>query len=212
MQKQQLYKKDNCVSMTKGVAIVLMVLAHAHFSHLGGVVINMFHMPLFFLMSGYCFKASNLCDFKGYTWKRIKGAYWPFVKWGMVFLLLHNFLYAINIYNGDYGFRGEVSQIYTLKDIFKHTVLIVLSMNLAEPLLGGYWFLHSYFFASFIAFAVIWICRKRLSATLAGGCMLLIIGMLLKYFDAGIPYYIKAKELMAASFIVLGFSYRNREP
>ena len=52
--------RDHGVSIAKGIAIILMVLAHTRFSQYGGFYINMFHMPLFFFMSGYCFKEKYL--------------------------------------------------------------------------------------------------------------------------------------------------------
>ena len=45
--------KDNSVSIAKGIAIILMVLAHTRFSEYGNYWINMFHMPLFFFFAGY---------------------------------------------------------------------------------------------------------------------------------------------------------------
>lgn len=200
--------------MTKGVAIILMVMAHARVSHYGIVFINMFHMPLFFIMSGYCFKESYLYDFKGFAWKRIKGAYWPFVKWGLLFLLLHNFFYSVNIYNDEFGFRGTVSHIYSWREIAHHASRIVLSMNDPEQLLGGYWFLHSYFFASFIAFTVIWLCRKRSRICLLWCWIALLLACMgFKYFSYVIPHfvrdYVSAREFLAASFIVSGFVIKH---
>lgn len=161
--------RDKSVSMTKGVAIILMVLAHTGFSRLGDSYINMFHMPLFFFFSGYCFKNVYLNDFRGYFIKRMKGAYWPFVKWGIIFLLLHNVFFALNIYNGEYGFNGKVSQVYTITDFLKNGAFIIGSMSHAERLLGGYWFLHTYFFAAFFTFFTIWLFKKIKVPTITGG-------------------------------------------
>lgn len=204
-------KKDASVSMAKGAAIILMVLAHSHFSHFGGVFINMFHMPLFFFLSGYCFKDTYLQDFKGFAWKRIKGAYWPFVMWGLLFLLLHNFFFSIDIYNGEYGFQGVVSQVYSRKETVRHALRIVLSMSGAEQLLGGYWFLHSYFFASFIAYAAIWISTKWLHFNPVWWLpALLVLCVLSSYFHLGIHDYVEAKELLAAFFILSGYLYKRQ--
>lgn len=82
--------RDNSISMTKGLAIILMVISHAPFSKIGWQFISMFHMPLFFIVSGYCFKENYLNDSCIYLRKRIKGAYWPYVKYQLLFLLLHN--------------------------------------------------------------------------------------------------------------------------
>lgn len=75
--------RDNTVSIAKGFAIVLMVLAHTCFCDTGDKWINMFHMPLFFFFAGYCFKDKYLTDFRTFAIKRITGLYKPYVKWSL---------------------------------------------------------------------------------------------------------------------------------
>ena len=147
--------RDNSVSIAKAFAIMLMVLAHTWFMDIGNKWINMFHMPLLFFMAGYCFKDKYLTDFKSFAIKRVTGLYKPFVKWGLVFLVLHNVFFYLNIYNSDYGFRGNASQIYSLTDFAKHAIMIVISMSGQEQLLGGYWFLKSLVVGSLIAYCFI---------------------------------------------------------
>lgn len=108
-----------------------------------------------------------------------------------------------------YGFQGVVSELYTIQDYLRHAVLIVGSMQGEEQLIGGYWFLHTYFFAVFISFVTIWLFRKNLRLLLAGGGVLLIIGLLMAKFSLRIPYYIKSREILASAFIVTGFAYRH---
>lgn len=142
------------VSIAKGIAIILMVTAHARCGLWWQYYINMFHMPLFLFMSGYCFKEAHLSDTKGFVIKRIKGVWWPFVKWQLIFLLLHNVFFALNIYNGEYGFRGEVSHEYGLMETLKNAFYIVTTMSHGEQLLGGFWFLKSLFFGSIIFYFI----------------------------------------------------------
>lgn len=52
--------KDNSVSIAKGIAIILMVLAHTRFSEYGNYWINMFHMPLFFSLLDIVLKINIL--------------------------------------------------------------------------------------------------------------------------------------------------------
>lgn len=61
---------DNSVSFAKGIGIMLMVLGHTFFSAYGNALVYMFHMPLFFFLSGYCFRESHLKDFRIYAKKR----------------------------------------------------------------------------------------------------------------------------------------------
>lgn len=77
-------RKDDSISVAKGLAILLMVLAHAGFPEYGNRMIYMFHMPLFFFISGYLFKDCYLFDLKAFITQRIKKLYIPFVKYGVL--------------------------------------------------------------------------------------------------------------------------------
>lgn len=44
--------KDDFITIAKGIGIILMVLGHSGFYDYGNAVIHMFHMPLFFFVSG----------------------------------------------------------------------------------------------------------------------------------------------------------------
>lgn len=52
--------RDDKVTIAKGIGILLMVAAHAGIPDMISKFIVMFHMPLFFFMSGYCFKEKYL--------------------------------------------------------------------------------------------------------------------------------------------------------
>lgn len=196
---------DNSVSFAKGVGIMLMVLGHTFFSDYGYTLIYMFHMPLFFFISGYCFKDSHLENFRNYAQKRFSRIYITFVKWGLIFLLLHNVFYYFNIYNDLYGFEGVTSQLYSLSDYLKKTFLILFCLSGNEQLLGGYWFLHTMFFASFIFYGLL-----KLKMPVVGGIVALLLSTLM-YFR-GIPViniYCGAKEFLAVACMIAGYLYKS---
>ncbi|WP_091851509.1 acyltransferase family protein [Prevotella communis] len=195
----------NSVSFAKGIGIMLMVLGHTFFSVYGYTVIYMFHMPLFFFLSGYCFRVSHLEDFRNYAQKRVSRIYVPFVKWSLIFLLLHNIFFHLNIYNDTFGFEGEVSQLYSVSDYLKKTFFIFFCLSGNEQLLGGYWFLHTMFFASFIFYGLL-----KLKIPIIGGVVTLLLSVLL-YFK-GIPVvniYCGPKELFAVSCMMAGYLYKS---
>lgn len=197
--------RDNSVSIAKAFAIMLMVLAHTWFLDIGNKWINMFHMPLFFFMAGYCFKDKYLTDFKSFAIKRVAGLYKPFVNWSIVFLVLHNVFFYLNIYNSDYGFRGNVSQLYSLTDFAKRAIMIVTSMSGSEQLLGGYWFLKSLFVGSIIAYFFI---RYVKNSVIRG---VLAITIIMSAFNLSIPFFhISGREFMAALIFTIGYSYKKR--
>ena len=197
---------DDSVSFAKGIGIMLMVLGHTFFSAYGYRVIYMFHMPLFFFLSGYCFKKVHLEDFRNYAKKRISRIYVPFVKWGLIFLLLHNIFFHLNIYNDTFGFEGVVSQLYGVSDYLKKAFLIFFCLSGNEQLIGGYWFLHTMFFASFIFYGLL---RLKMPPIVGGGVALLISVLL---FFKGIPVvniYCGAKEFFAVSCMMAGYMYKS---
>ena len=159
MEDRQKEVRNDAVSVAKGIAIILMVMAHARCPIWWQQYINMFHMPLFFFFSGYCFKTIYLDQPKIFTIKRLKGIYWPYVKWSLLFLLLQNVFFYLNIYNDEYGFRGNVEHLYDLKEYTKHALSIFTRMSGHEQLLGGYWFMHSMFFGSFIFYLTLLMCK-----------------------------------------------------
>lgn len=52
--------RDDKVVIAKAIGIMLMVAGHASLPYFVARFIYMFHMPLFFFVSGYCFKESHL--------------------------------------------------------------------------------------------------------------------------------------------------------
>lgn len=149
--------RENRITIAKAIAIILMVMCHAGFgsvSHQGAAFINMFHMPLFFFVSGYCFKEKYLSDGRKYTVNKIKGLYMPFVKWSLLFLILHNVFFYLDIYSDVYGWKGIVSHLYGIKETLFCAAKIVIAMNETEQLLGGYWFIKELFIGAFVSLLV----------------------------------------------------------
>lgn len=142
---------EDRITIAKAIAIMLMVICHAGLPSVPSHFIVMFHMPLFFFVSGYCFKDKYLTDNRRFVVNKIKGLYVPFVRWSLLFLLLHNVFFHLNLYNGEYGFHGEVSHLYGWKEVVINAAKIMVSMSETEQLLGGYWFLKQLFVGSILS-------------------------------------------------------------
>lgn len=142
----------NKISIAKGIGILLMVVGHPGCPSMMRDFIYMFHMPLFFLISGYCFKDKYLFDFKLFAKKRISGLYIPFVKYCLLFLLLHNVFYEVGLFNSEYG-TGIASIKYDLKTFAVHLVQIPFLINY-EQLISPLWFVAALFVGYFIFYSV----------------------------------------------------------
>ena len=161
----------NTLSYLKGMAIILMVLGHCGcgIPYLRSFI-YMFHMPLFFLLSGFCFKEKYLQHPKVYLWKRVKRLYWPYVKYGLVFLWLRNVFFAIHAYDENYGWLNERLTIVEGLNISKH---IILHMGGVDCLLAAFWFLRILFLGTIIAYSFKFILRNTIIAAIL--CLLIAI-------------------------------------
>ena len=169
--------RDNTTSIAKAFGIILMVIGHAGCPGYMHDFIYQFHIPLFFFFSGYCFKDKYLCDFRTYAKRKITGIYFPFIKYALIFLLLHNLFFHLDIYNESYGYNGASSVLYTTRDILFRIFKITTSMSYEERLLGGYWFLKILFCTSFLGYAFYRFLKKP--AIQAAGIAIIYISTIL---------------------------------
>lgn len=152
---------NNGITYLKALGITLMVLGHSMCSIPYAITfITMFHMPLFFIASGYCFNEKYLTTPWTFFRKRVKGLYVPFVKWGLLFALLRPIFFILHIYDTTYGLNGVGATRGNWLDILHSCWIIVTQMRGADWLLGGYWFLNALFFGSMIAWGTIRLSKK----------------------------------------------------
>jgi fucose 4-O-acetylase-like acetyltransferase len=198
--------RDRSISITKGIAIILMVLGHARCPEAVNNYLAMMRMPLFFFMSGYCFKEKYLEDSLPYMKRRVTGIYWPYLKWSLFFLMIHNLCFYANIYSDEYGFHGRTSILYTTSDYIQHAISIVTKMQGHERLLGGFWFLKSLFVGSLIFY----VTRRVFRSPYISIPFLLALTVFLSFMNWKIPYFaIGARETLGALFLMVGHVYKT---
>ena len=158
--------RDSAMSICKGLAIILMVVGHAEAPELVTNFIYTFHMPVFFIAAGYFFSRRHAADPWGFIGKRFKGLYVPFLKWSILFLLLHNVFFHYGILNETYGnWTGGVTHPYTLKGAVTRLWLMVTSMSgYDEFMAGAFWF-----FRGLLVASILYLVLHRLVERAAGG-------------------------------------------
>lgn len=143
--------RNNRIDIIKGFGIALVVLAHTQIS--AERIINLFHVGLFFIASGYCFSESSTDTFRGlvrFLKKCVLRLYVPFVVFNGVYLALHNLFNALGIYANDQ---------MSLMAIAERGIKILL-MAAGEQLVGPGWFLRALLVLR-VLFAVIdYVCKK----------------------------------------------------
>jgi fucose 4-O-acetylase-like acetyltransferase len=145
--------KNNYISIAKAIGIILMVVGHSGCPTIMGKFIYLFHMPLFFVCSGYFFKEiSDRPTLLSFYKKRMKGLYLTYLKWSILFLLLHNSFHYLYI---------TESVIYQKEDYIRQ-FLKMIAMTDYELLIRPFWFIKELLFASLIV-ATISYLNSRLS-------------------------------------------------
>lgn len=149
--------RNTSISILKGIAIILMVIGHAEAPEYLTNFIYTFHMPLFFMAAGYFFDRKYVDEPQKFVVRRIKGLYLPFVKWSILFLLLHNVWFEVGILNEQFGnWTGGVTHPYTWRSAFQRLMLIITSMSgYDEFMAGAFWFFRGLLVAS-IAFLLLY--------------------------------------------------------
>lgn len=172
--------RNNSISIVKGIAIILMVVGHAEAPELLTNCIYTFHMPLFFITAGYFFSRKYLSDPFAFISKRVKGLYFPFLKWSFIFLLLHNLWFEIGLLNEEYGnWTGGVTHPYTLRQMAVRGVLLLTSMSgYDEFIAGAFWFFRGLLVASVMFLLLYKLLDSRTSlsselcvAAICAGCV-----------------------------------------
>lgn len=92
-QDKPLAQRDDKWDMVKGIGIILMVLGHSGIPYYIYDFIYLFHMGLFFFVSGYFLKLPK--DLDNVKWhqdyycffkKKLKALWLPFIEYGLFFL------------------------------------------------------------------------------------------------------------------------------
>lgn len=185
-----------------------MVIGHSGCPDKLSWFIYTFHMPLFFYLSGFFFKETNIQAPLNYVFKKIKGIWWPFQKWCLICLWLHNLFYYFGI-NSSYN-----SLFITLSNTFT----CMIFMQGSDYLCSGTWFLHDLFVGSILlvfSTKIFHKCRLSFVASMFSSFLFFILlAAIFSYFDFVIAIkwirILETRTLYATALIALGFLYKQK--
>lgn len=214
--------RNTIISTLKGIGIILVVFGHADINPENNSwlwqrfyeFIYSFHMPLFLIASGFFFKKNNVIQITGFFKRKVGGIYVPFIKWSIIYLVLHNIFFLIGIINGEYGWSGMGTKMFTLSDIAFAIVNICLRMDSYDGfLLGAYWFMRVLFWGSillcFTSFAINMIIKNVHYSICITAIFFFILLLLNISFRITIPLVPGngEREMFAVSFIGIGYIF-----
>ena len=125
-----------------------MVICHTMVSHLFDSIVHAFHMPIFFIVSGWCFNLKKHNKFKSFSLSRIKTLIVPYFFWGVVLFVGWELFYLF--YNPE--------KVVSLKD---YLYSIFYNNATFSPFATVQWFLTCMFFAQIIGWCVLKVCKEK---------------------------------------------------
>lgn len=174
--------------IVKGFGIIAIVLGHAGLP--GGAFVYLFHLALFFFVTGYFYNEKKYGDNPFlYLGARLAG-FWPrYCFYVICFVLLHN--------------TFVISGIQAGQPLYNHTAMLTnslssLSFTCPEQLLGALWFLMPWLISSAVFGGTVWFGRtatKRLNCRavkmpviIFSSLMVGVVGVFLNMRQASLPY------------------------
>ena len=152
------------VDITKGTAIIAIVLGHIAFSypscslvHCGDLVFGLWHVAVFFIVAGFFIKEEQLVQPKLWFKKKFSSLYLKILYFYVPAVLLHNVLIKIGWYSLES--TDPVINTYSMMDFAKQTVLAIC-LGGREPIVGAMWFVYVLFMALIGLSIVFWAIKK----------------------------------------------------
>lgn len=152
------------VDITKGMAIIAIVLGHIGFSYPTRSLINssvlvygLWHVPVFFIVAGFFIKEEQLVQPKLWFKKKFSSLYLKILYFYIPAVLLHNVLISIGWYSLESA--EPVIHEYSAFDFVKQAILAVC-LGGREPILGAMWFVYVLFMALIGLSVISWGIKK----------------------------------------------------
>lgn len=145
--------ENNQMNIIKGLVIILMVMGHAESPI--NKYLYLFHLATFIFVAGYFYSSKYDENFILLIKNRIRSLYFPYVKYVIIFTILNNFFYKMNLVGNYYEFSKE-NLMRTLKGI--------ITFNSPIDTLGAFWFIKTLFLCT-ILFGLISFILKKFTKT-----------------------------------------------
>lgn len=202
-------------TILKAIAIILVVIAHSAAPTYLSSFAYMVGVPAFFVLSGYFFKQENLDNTSNFVARRTKTLYFPFIKWGVFFLILHNLFFEVGFLSETVGnAQGGVTHPYNWTQAAQHLWSMVFNMSGYDPFIAGaFWFFRALFLAN-IAFIFLFKASKwmrKLKTSTLQVSSVIVLAFILALWQAAMGLHITGvaqggyRELMGIVLIGIGF-------
>lgn len=199
------------IDIMKGILILLMVLGHTYVIYTE--FIYLFHMFVFFMISGYCWSEKHSKDagtVRKFIVQRIIRLYIPFVLINVAYILLNNFFIDIGFYSNSQEFieltvgspfKQKLTDYYSLSQTIKSILRALCFAGGASRMCGPTWFLATMFMVSGFHCVWDWIIGKiKWNKAIVLSVVMILCLVFAWIFDKGIISTLGAIERFPAAY------------
>lgn len=160
-------QRDITIDMIKGLGISLMVFRHTEAPCSEFVLL--FHMAIFFIVSGYLMNTDKLTDVKSlcrYGFRKIKSLWLPYFLYMSIFSILHNIFISLNVYTNNPLYLEEYTGRYAVLTNYRsadETLKAIINCGLFRgnaQIGGAFWFFYALFLLTTGYAVVEYVLRK----------------------------------------------------
>lgn len=183
------------IDYVRGLAMVLVIAGHVNFGHIFSNFIHLFHIPIFYYISGYLFNGLKQISFQSFISKKINSLIIPYLFFGICHVLLFYILVKI----GFYTFPKHSWYYY----------LFLLNTSDCQ-IMGIQWFLTSFFWMHIFIFFIYKISKAFIKYSII--ILLTTIGI---YYQSFLYHQLPlalGSSLVGIGLFALGNIYRKFEP
>ncbi|WP_314237753.1 acyltransferase family protein [Abiotrophia defectiva] len=188
-------KRIGYIDMAKGLAIILVIIGHITFTpKTGRTIVYLFHIPLFFFLSGFTFSIDKYKNFRSFFWNKFKGIVVPFV-------LMNVFVFLVQL------FILYPDQVLSF-NVIHFTTQLLFSDRL--HIYFQLWFLNVLFLSEIVCYFVLKYAQEVKVQIAVVVCLMLLVFIGQKAYEAN-WYLIWNWDLVPVSsiFVLLGFLTRK---
>ena len=134
------------IDSVKGIGIVLVYIGHCYIPAVNGLIYS-FHMPLFFIISGFLWNTGKYqkMTIKDFVEKKIKAYIIPYLKMALICFVIWGLIYGMFQCDNINGYFHKIWQ-------YTYGILLVYPRSQYMPACFPLWFLVALFFAEILYF------------------------------------------------------------
>ena len=181
------------IDLAKGIGIICVVFGHTVIPYIPAYIIYPFHVPLFFMLSGFCFRKKENESFGDFVLKKIKSLLVPYAFFSLIWIIYESIVYTIN--NG-----------FSFSFLINETVLYV-----KQDHLHAIWFITCIFLVELLAYFIVFVCKDKNYLLILSASLFVLLTYFYKTFIDVRLFWNAEIVLPAMPFFLFGYVVKRQK-